>query len=97
MSVSSGSYRPMVTRSAPRSRPVSSATAPNTPAGGSPCATKIATRRSAACSSASCWADQDEISTSTDRRYAANRDHETAYPHDPTVGIPARTTMIWTG
>ena len=47
-----GSYRATVVRPAPSSRPASAATAANTSSGGGPPATSVATRRSAACSSA---------------------------------------------
>ena len=48
-----GSYLATAARSVASSRPASSATAPNTSSGGVPLATSVATRRSAACSSAS--------------------------------------------
>ena len=48
----SGSYRLMVVKSAASSRPASSVTAANTSSGGAARATSVATRRSAACSSA---------------------------------------------
>jgi hypothetical protein len=51
--VSSGSSRPIVVAWASRSRSPSSATAEKTSAGDTPLATRVATRRSAACSPAS--------------------------------------------
>ena len=48
----SGSYRLMPVTSAASTRPASAATAANTSSGGAPRATSVATRRSAACSSA---------------------------------------------
>ena len=52
VAVPSGSYRIMPAWSAPSSRPTSSVTAANTSSGGAARATSVATRRSAACSSA---------------------------------------------
>jgi len=46
----SGSYRHIIVKSVPSSRPASSVTAANTSAGGVACATSVTTRRSAACS-----------------------------------------------
>jgi hypothetical protein len=53
MSVPSGSKRAMAATSTGTSRANSSVTAANTCSGVAPCATSVATRRSAACSSAS--------------------------------------------
>src|ERR1700739_3433830 len=50
VAVPSGLNRASVARSAPSTRPASSATAANTASGGVPRATSVATRRSAACS-----------------------------------------------
>ena len=52
VTVPSGSYRDTVVRSVLGSRPASAATAANTFSGGAPLATRVATRRSAASSSA---------------------------------------------
>ena len=52
VAASSGSYRLMSVASAESSRPASAATAANTSSGGAARATSVATRRSAACSSA---------------------------------------------
>jgi hypothetical protein len=64
---SSGSQRPMSAKSAPKSRPVSSATAANTTLGGSARATNVATRRRAACSAAIRW-----VFCSAWRRFSAS-------------------------
>ena len=48
----SGWYRLRVVKSTPSTRPASAVTAANTSSGGVPRATSVATRRSAACSSA---------------------------------------------
>jgi hypothetical protein len=51
----SGSNLPTAAWSEPNRRPTSSLTAQKISTGRTPCATSVATRRSAACSSASCW------------------------------------------
>ncbi len=53
VAVPSGSYRAMCAAATPSSRPTSRATAAKSAAGGTPRATSVATRRRAACSSAS--------------------------------------------
>ena len=52
VAASSGSYRLMIVPSAESTRPTSAVTAANTSCGGAARATSVATRRSAACSSA---------------------------------------------